>query len=55
MRLGAGRILDAYGNGVTVLRNLDIFKEAMGSLKALDKTFHKLEPNAHGKLLLRFP
>ena len=52
---GAGsRIFDVYCNGVALLRNFDIFKEAGGSLKALDKTFHNLEPNAEGKLLLTF-
>jgi hypothetical protein len=30
------------------------FQEAGGSLKALEKTFHNLEPNASGKLLLTF-
>jgi hypothetical protein len=48
------RVLDVYCNGVALLRNFSIFKEAGGSLKALDKTFHDLEPNAEGKLLLTF-
>jgi hypothetical protein len=52
---GAGsRIFDVYCNGVALIRNFDIFKEAGGSLQALDKTFHNLEPNAEGKLLLTF-
>ena len=52
---GAGsRLFDVYCNGVALLRNFDIFKEAGGPLKALDKTFHNLEPNAEGKLLLTF-
>jgi hypothetical protein len=52
---GAGsRIFDVYCNGVALLRNFDIFKEAGGTLEALDKTFHNLQPNAEGKLLLTF-
>jgi hypothetical protein len=52
---GAGsRVFDVYCNGATLLRNFDIFKEAGGSLKALDKTFHNLEPNPEGKLLITF-
>jgi hypothetical protein len=35
------------------MQNLDVFKEA-GSLRALDKTFKGLEPNAQGKLLFTF-
>jgi hypothetical protein len=48
------RVFDVYCNGQALLRNFDIFKEAGGTLKALDKTFHNLEPNAQGKLLLTF-
>jgi hypothetical protein len=48
------RVFDMYCNGTALLRNFDIFKEAGGSLKALDKTFHNLEPNPDGKLLLTF-
>ncbi len=43
-----------YCNGTALLRNFDICKQAGGSLKALDKTFHHLEPNPEGKLLLTF-
>lgn len=43
-----------YCNGTALLRNLDICKEAGGSLKALDKTFHNLEPDPEGELLLTF-
>jgi hypothetical protein len=48
------RIFDIYCNGVALVRNFDIFKEAGGGLKALDMTFHNLEPNPEGKLLLMF-
>ena len=47
------RIFDVLCNGIALLRNFDIYKEAGGS-RALVKTFHGLEPNAQGKLLLSF-
>jgi hypothetical protein len=36
------------------LRNFDISKEAGGPLTAIDKTFHNLQPDAQGKLVLSF-
>jgi len=52
---GAGeRLFDVYSNGVALVRNFDIFKEAGGEDRALDKVFHSLEPNAQGKLVLSF-
>jgi hypothetical protein len=48
------RVFDIYCNGIALIRNFDILKEAGGSLKALDKTFHNLEPNPEGKLLITF-
>ena len=48
------RVFDVYCNGVYLLRDLDINKEAGGSLKALTKTFHGLKPNHQGKLFLSF-
>jgi hypothetical protein len=51
---GAGtRVFDVFCNGVALLRNFDIYKEAGGS-RALTKTFHGLTANAQGKLLLWF-
>jgi hypothetical protein len=47
------RLFDVSFNGRLLLKNFDIFKEA-GSLRALDKTFKWLEPNAQGKLLFTF-
>ncbi|HEY6271013.1 MAG TPA: malectin domain-containing carbohydrate-binding protein [Terriglobales bacterium] len=47
------RVFDVYSNGQTLLKNFDIFKEA-GAGRALDKTFHGLEPNAEGKIVLSF-
>ncbi len=48
------RVFDVYCNGVVLLRNFDILKEAGGPLTAIDKTFHNLEPNAQGKIVLNF-
>jgi Malectin domain len=51
---GAGkRVFDVSFNGRVLLSNFDVFKEA-GSLRALDKTFKGLEPNAQGKLIFTF-
>jgi hypothetical protein len=36
------------------LKNFDIAKEAGGLNRSLDRTFHGLEPNAQGKLVLSF-
>jgi len=47
------RVFDVFCNGVVLLRNFDIYKEAGGD-RALVKTFHHLRPNAQGKLLLSF-
>ena len=52
---GAGsRIFDVYANGVALLRDFDIFKEAGGEERSLDKVFHSLQPNAQGKLVFSF-
>jgi hypothetical protein len=51
---GAGeRLFDISFNGRILLGNFDVFKEA-GSLRALDKTFKGLEPDAQGKLIFSF-
>ncbi len=47
------RVFDVYCNGVALIRNLDIAKEA-GPAHALQKTFHGLEPNAQGKIIVSF-
>ena len=56
--LGSGgkgsRIFDVYCNGVALLRNFDIFAEAGGPNRALEKTFHGLKPNAQNLLILSF-
>jgi hypothetical protein len=50
---GGERQFDISFNGRILLGNFDVFKEA-GSLRALDKTFRGLEPNAQGKLIFSF-
>jgi len=53
--LGANfRVFDLYCNGVALLRNFDVAKEAGGPDRALVKKFRGLRPNAQGKLLLSF-
>ena len=47
------RVFDVYCNGLALLYDFDIFKEA-GADKALVKRFHGLKPNAQGKLDLEF-
>ncbi len=47
------RIFDVYCNGVALLRNFDMYKEA-GLHRQIVKTFQHLQPNAQGKLLLSF-
>ncbi|MGH9407266.1 MAG: malectin domain-containing carbohydrate-binding protein [Terriglobia bacterium] len=52
---GAGsRTFDVYCNGAALLRNFDILKAAGGANRALRKVFDGLQPNAQGKLVLRF-
>lgn len=48
------REFDVYFNGVALLREFDIFKEASGANRALRKEFHGLKPNALGKLAFTF-
>ena len=48
------RVFDVYSNGVALLRGFDIFKEAGGEGKPIDRTFSGIRPNAQGKILLTF-
>ncbi len=48
------REFDVHCNGRVLLKNFDIFKEAGGASRALSKTFHGLEPNAAGQLVISF-
>ncbi len=49
----ANRVFNVNCTGVRLLENLDIYKQ-VGGLRAMTKTFHKLKPNAQGKLILSF-
>jgi hypothetical protein len=48
------RVFDVYCNGVALLRNFDIFKEAGGEGRPLDRTFTGIRPTAQGKIILTF-
>jgi hypothetical protein len=48
------RRFDVYCNGIALLRDFDIAREAGGAVKSVRKTFRGLKPNAQGKLLLSF-
>jgi hypothetical protein len=48
------RLFDVYCNGVALMRNFDIYKEAGGEGKPIDRTFNGIRPNAQGKILLTF-
>ena len=48
------RVFDVYCNGVALLRDFDIMKEAGGEGRPIDRTFSAIRPNAQGKILLSF-
>ena len=48
------RMFDVFSNGVALLRNFDIFDEAGGEGRPLDRTFAGVRPNAQGKIQLSF-
>ncbi len=48
------RVFDVYCNGLALLRNFDIYKEAGGENRALDRVFRGVVPNGQGRLLLTF-
>lgn len=48
------RVFDVYCNGVALLRDFDIMKEAGGEGRPIDRTFTAIRPNAQGKILLSF-
>jgi hypothetical protein len=48
------RVFDVYCNGVALLRNFDIFKEAGGEGRPLMRTFKGIRPTAQGKIVLSF-
>ncbi|MGE5569568.1 MAG: malectin domain-containing carbohydrate-binding protein [Rhodospirillales bacterium] len=48
------RLFDVYCNGVALLRNFDILKEAGRPNYAIDKVFKGVTPNAQDKLIVSF-
>jgi hypothetical protein len=48
------RVFDVYCNGVALLKNFDILKEAGGEGRPLSRTFPGIRPNAQGKIVLSF-
>jgi hypothetical protein len=52
---GAGRrVFDIYCNGRTLASGLDIFREAGGAYRVVEKTLQNVTPDAQGKILLSF-
>lgn len=49
-----GRLFDVYCNGVALLKNFEIMKEAGGEGRPTDRNFSGIRPNAQGKILLTF-
>src|SRR5208283_2216460 len=52
--LVGARIFNVFANGVALLRDFDIAKEAQGPKKGVEKIFENLEHNAQGKIVLEF-
>jgi hypothetical protein len=48
------RVFDVYCNGVALLRNFDIYKEAGGEGRPIERTFSDIQPTAQGKIVLSF-
>jgi len=48
------RVFDVYCNGVALLRDFDILKEAGGEGQPLSRTFTGIRPTAQGKIVLTF-
>jgi hypothetical protein len=48
------RVFDVYCNGVALLKDFDIMKEAGGEGRPIDRTFSTIRPNAQGKILISF-
>ena len=46
------RRFDILGNSLALAHNFDIFKEAGGPDRAVERTFHNLHPNPQGKLII---
>lgn len=48
------RLFDVWCNGQTLLKDFNIARESGGLRRTVDKVFHKVRPNAQGKLVLSF-
>ncbi len=48
------RLFNVFANGVALLRDFDVCKEAGGPNRATVKTFENVEPNAQGNIVLEF-
>jgi hypothetical protein len=48
------RLFDVYCNGRALAGRLDVFREAGGPYRVVEKTFSRLQPDAQGKILLSF-
>lgn len=48
------RVFDIFCNGVALVRDFDIVKEAGGEGRPLNREFSGIRPNAQGKILLSF-
>src|SRR5579884_846257 len=48
------RVFNVFCNGRILLKDFDIYKEAGGAEKPMNRTFHDIEPNAQGKIMLQF-
>jgi hypothetical protein len=49
-----GRLFDIYCNGRTLVSGLDILKTAGGAYRVVEETYHRVKPDAQGKILLSF-
>jgi hypothetical protein len=47
-------MFDVYCNGIALLRDFDIFKQAGGEGRPIDRTFAGIRPTAQGKIVLTF-
>ncbi|MBV8809388.1 MAG: hypothetical protein JO033_12005 [Acidobacteriaceae bacterium] len=52
--LNGARLFNVFANGIALLRNFEVAKEAGGSYRGLEKIFNDIEPNAQGVLVLEF-
>jgi hypothetical protein len=48
------RVFDVTCNGVTLLQDFDVVREAPGAFQPVVREFHGLHPNGQGKLLISF-